>query len=194
VPSGIIVRLRFPNDHLIVWRIERCFVIASCVILDRDRFNPLSWACHGQLAVKDMLDDLQTRLPAIAISARDIDRLRHLAEAAMEKYPATAEFLAREIDRAEIIPADRPSGNVVTMQSQVTFIDDISGQKRTVTLVYPEEANVDAGKISVLTPIGAALIGLSAGQSIEFQTPSGGWRSLTALAVGSSWPASPSHG
>jgi regulator of nucleoside diphosphate kinase len=131
-----------------------------------------------------MLDNLQTRLPAIAISARDVDRLRLLAEAAMEKYPATAEFLAREIDRAEIIPADRSAGNVVTMQSEVTFVDDISGQQRTVTLVYPEDADVDAGKISILTPIGAALIGLSAGQSIEFQTPSGGWRSLTVSVVG----------
>jgi regulator of nucleoside diphosphate kinase len=140
-----------------------------------------------------MLDNLQIRLPAISISARDIDRLRHLAEAAMEKYPATAEFLAREIDRAEIIPADRSVRNIVTMQSEVTFIDDISGQKRTVILVYPEDADVDANKISILTPIGAALIGLSAGQSIEFQTPSGGWRSLTAIAVGSSWPASPAR-
>jgi regulator of nucleoside diphosphate kinase len=140
-----------------------------------------------------MLDNLQTRLPAIAISARDIDRLRHLAEAAMEKYPATAEFLAREIDRAEIIPADRSARNIVTMQSEVTFIDDISGQKRTVILVYPEDADVDAGKISILTPIGAALIGLSAGQSIEFQTPSGGWRSLTVLAVGLCWTAQPTR-
>jgi regulator of nucleoside diphosphate kinase len=130
-----------------------------------------------------MLDNLQTRLPAIAISARDVDRLRHLAEAAMDKYPATAEFLAREIDRAEIIPADRPAHNVVTMQSEVTFVDDISGQQRTVTLVYPEDADVDAGKISILTPIGAALIGLSEGQTIEFQTPAGGWRALTVLTV-----------
>jgi regulator of nucleoside diphosphate kinase len=133
-----------------------------------------------------MLHDLQTRLPSIAITARDADRLRHLADAAMNTYPATAEFLAREIDRAEIIPADRSTRGVVTMQSEVTFVDDISGQQRTVILVYPEEANLDAGKISVLTPIGAALIGLSAGQSIEFQTPSGGWRSLTVIAVGAS--------
>lgn len=146
-----------------------------------------------------MLNNLQIRLPAIAISAHDIDRLRHLAEAAMEKYPTTAEFLAREIDRAEIIPADRSviddiSGlrrkvNLVTMQSEVTFIDDISGQKRKVILVYPEDADVDAGKISILTPIGAALIGLTSGQSIEFQTPSGGWRSLSVIAVWSHWPA-----
>jgi len=50
-----------------------------------------------------------------------------------------------------------------------------------VTLVYPEEADVEAGKISVLTPIGAALIGLSAGQTIEFRIPGGRWRSLTLL-------------
>lgn len=145
-----------------------------------------------------MLDNLQIRLPAIAISTYDIDRLRHLAEAAMEKHPTTAEFLAREIDRAEIIPADRSviddiSGlrrkvNLVTMQSEVTFVDDISGEKRKVVLVYPEDADVDAGKISILTPVGAALIGLSTGQSIEFQTPSGGWRSLTVIAVWSHWP------
>ena len=93
-----------------------------------------------------MRHDLQTRLPSIAISGRDIDRLRHLAEAAIEKYPATAEFLAREIDRAEIIPADRPARNIVTMQSEVTFVDNISGQQRTVILVYPEDADVDACK------------------------------------------------
>jgi regulator of nucleoside diphosphate kinase len=106
-----------------------------------------------------------------------------LAEAAMEKYPTTAEFLAREIERAEILPADQPMRNVVSMQSEVTFRDDISGQVRTVTLVYPEDADVGAGKISVLTPIGAALIGLSPGHTIEFQTPAGGWRSLTVVKV-----------
>ncbi|KQW18880.1 nucleoside diphosphate kinase [Afipia sp. Root123D2] len=130
-----------------------------------------------------MYDDLQTRLPTIAISTNDAKRLRHLAEAAAEKYPATAEFLARELDRAEICPADRSMRNIVAMQSEVTFHDDISGQARTVTLVYPEAADVNANKISVLTPIGAALIGLSAGQTIEFQTPAGGWRSLTVTKV-----------
>ncbi len=130
-----------------------------------------------------MHQDLQTRLPAIAISARDIERLRQLAEAATDKYPATAEFLAREIDRAEIRHGDHPMHGVVGMQSEVSFRDDVSGQARTVTLVFPEAADVEAGRISVLTPIGAALIGLSAGQTIEFQTPAGGWRSLTVLKV-----------
>jgi len=130
-----------------------------------------------------MDQNLHARLPAIAINARDADRLRHLAEAAAEKYPETADFLAREIDRADIRPADEPMNGVVAMQSEVTFRDDVSDQTRTVTLVFPDEADVNAGKISVLTPIGAALIGLSAGQTIEFQTPAGGWRALTVVSV-----------
>jgi len=133
--------------------------------------------------VNDMHSDLQTRLPTIALSARDADRLRHLAEVAADRYPETAEFLAREIERAEIRSADQSMPNIVAMQSEVTFNDDIGGQSRTVTLVYPEEADVGANKISVLTPIGAALIGMPVGESIEFQTPAGGWRSLTVTRV-----------
>jgi regulator of nucleoside diphosphate kinase len=136
-----------------------------------------------QTKVSIMHNDLQTRLPPITISARDAEKLRHLAEVATEKYPATSEFLARELDRAKICPADRSMRDVVAMDSEVTFRDDVSGHARTVTLVYPDAADVDANKISVLTPIGAALIGLTIGQTIEFQTPSGGWRSLTVTKV-----------
>jgi len=103
------------------------------------------------------------------------------------KYPQTTDFLAREIERAEVLPDARVLPGLVTMNSDVTFRDDISTQERTVTLVYPEAADVETGKISILTPIGAALIGLSAGQTIEFQTPGGRWRSLTVLK------AYPSH-
>ncbi|MBS0528832.1 MAG: nucleoside diphosphate kinase regulator [Proteobacteria bacterium] len=130
-----------------------------------------------------MRNDLQTRLPSIVITAHDAEKLRHLADAAAKTYPATADFLSRELERASICPANRSMRNVVRMGSEVSFRDDISGNIREVTLVYPEAADVGAGRISILTPIGAALIGLSAGQSIEFQTPSGGWRSLTVIAV-----------
>lgn len=129
-----------------------------------------------------MAHDLQFQLPEIAIRAEDAERLRKLADAAADSYPQTAEFLAREIERATIVSNGARAGTVA-MQSEVTFRDDISGQTRTVTLVYPEAADVEAGRISILTPIGAALIGLSPGQTIEFQTPTGGWRSLTVLAV-----------
>lgn len=130
-----------------------------------------------------MIDYLQPELPPISMRMCDADRLRNIAEAASEKYPQTTEFLAREIDRAEILPDARLLPGLVTMESEVRFRDDISLQERSVTLVYPEAADVDAGKISILTPIGAALIGLSVGQTIEFQTPGGRWRSLTVLRV-----------
>ena len=126
---------------------------------------------------------LTPELPPISIRMCDADRLRNIAEAASEKYPQTTEFLAREIDRAEILTDAHSLPGLVTMECDVTFRDDISLQERSVTLVYPEAADVDAGKISILTPIGAALIGLSVGQTIEFQTPGGRWRSLTILKV-----------
>lgn len=130
-----------------------------------------------------MIDYLQPELPPISMRMCDADRLRNISEAASEKYPQTTEFLAREIDRAEILPDARLLPGLVTMESEVMFRDDISLQERSVMLVYPEAADVDAGKISILTPIGAALIGLSVGQTIEFQTPGGRWRSLTVLRV-----------
>lgn len=127
------------------------------------------------------MSHLTPELPPISLRMCDADRLRNIAEAAADKYPQTTEFLAREIERAEILPDARLLPGLVAMNSEVTFRDDISTQERTVTLVYPEAADVDAGKISILTPIGAALIGLSVGQTIEFQTPGGRWRSLTVL-------------
>ncbi|EKS41072.1 nucleoside diphosphate kinase regulator [Afipia broomeae] len=130
-----------------------------------------------------MVSHLQPELPPISLRMCDANRLRNIAEAASEKYPQTTEFLAREIERAEILPDARLLPGLVTMDSEVTFRDDISLQERAVTLVYPEAADVDAGRISILTPIGAALIGLSVGQTIEFQTPGGRWRSLTVLRV-----------
>jgi regulator of nucleoside diphosphate kinase len=122
-------------------------------------------------------------LPPITLSAPDFERLERLATAAADKFPRTADFLAREIARANVVPSAHILPGLVTMGSTVVFRDDASRQVRTVTLVYPDEADVSEGKISVLTPIGAALIGLSVGQSIEFQTPANGWKSLTVLRV-----------
>jgi regulator of nucleoside diphosphate kinase len=69
------------------------------------------------------------------------------------------------------------------MGSQVDFRDDGTAQVHRVTLVYPDQADITVGKISVLTPIGAALIGLYQGQTINWQSPAGDWRSLTVMAV-----------
>lgn len=122
-------------------------------------------------------------LPPIAVTARDFESLRRLADAGSDMFPAAADFLSREIERARLLQDDAPVTGLVMMGSTVAFRDDVTGQVRRVTLVYPDQADVSIGRISVLTPVGAALIGLSEGQAIEFRTPSGGVRSLTVLGV-----------
>lgn len=126
---------------------------------------------------------LQPELPPIAIVRRDMEKLVRIADAATGLMEQTGDFLAREIDRARVIEDFERLPGLVAMGSRVTFRDDVTGQQRTVTLVYPDEADLVQGRISVLTPVGAALIGLSVSQSIEWQTVSGGRRSLTVLAV-----------
>lgn len=123
-------------------------------------------------------------LPPITLSGIDYERLERLVQAAEKTAPETTDFLARELARATVAPSGFMLRGVIVMGSKTTFRDDTTGQIRTVRLVYPAEADIGAGKLSVLSPVGAALIGLSVGQSIEWQTPSAGWRSLTVLEVG----------
>lgn len=125
---------------------------------------------------------LRVDLPPISLSAADHERLGHLAEVGADTFPQAADFLAREVARANILSPGQKVTGLVTMGSTVDYYDD-TGQERRVTLVYPHEADVSAGKISVLTPIGAALVGLSVSQSIEWEMPGGGRRSLTVLKV-----------
>lgn len=123
------------------------------------------------------------QLPPIKIRQSDSERLGLLAQAIADVSPLTSEFLASEIDRATVVPDSDLLPGIVGMGSEVTFRDDATGQTKDVVLVYPKEADIASGRISVTTPIGAALIGLSAGQAISFETPSGGSRSLTVLEV-----------
>jgi regulator of nucleoside diphosphate kinase len=132
---------------------------------------------------RNMINASQTQLPPIKIRQADVERLAQLAEAAAETTPDTAEFLAGEVERATVVPDTAPLAGIVAMESEVVFRDDATGVQKRVTLVYPKAANIEAGRISVLTPIGAALIGLSAGQAISFATPSGERRSLTVMEV-----------
>lgn len=119
-------------------------------------------------------------LPPISVTTADFDRLSALARTPTH----AAEFLAREVGRARLIEPEAAGDALVTMNARVRYRDDVTGQERTVTLVYPGEADIEAGRLSVLTPVGAALIGRSAGQSIEWESPSGGVRSLTVTGVG----------
>ena len=133
--------------------------------------------------VKNMINLPRTSLPPIKIRQADSQRLALLAEAAAETVPATADFLAGEIERATVVPDTAPLAGIVGMESEVIFRDDATGVQKQVKLVYPKSADIEEGRISVLTPIGAALIGLEAGQAISFETPSGELKSLTVMEV-----------
>jgi regulator of nucleoside diphosphate kinase len=128
------------------------------------------------------MNDLHS-LPAIVISAEDHRRLQNIAEAAIQTHSDVAEYLQEELDRATVCNAALDCAPGVRMGSFVEFRDDKTGRVRSVQLVYPADADASDGRISVLTPIGAALIGLSEGQSIEWQTRSGEWKTLTVLKV-----------
>lgn len=121
--------------------------------------------------------------PQVFLSTADFGRLEALAAASLDKFPAAAGLLLKEIDRAEVRPQAELPPDVVKMRSRVRFRDEATGAVRRVQIVYPHEADIEADRISVLTLIGAALIGLQAGQSIDCPTVDGQTRALTVLGV-----------
>jgi len=124
----------------------------------------------------------QPALPPIKIAEDESRRLSSLANSTMDLFPRVAQFLARELERATVTEENDLRG-VVRMGSKVTYRDDETGASRKIVLVYPHEANIELSRISILTPVGAALIGLSAGQRINFETPDKRTRGLTVLSV-----------
>lgn len=122
-------------------------------------------------------------LPQIVIPANDYDRLATLAEAAERNMPQIADYLIRELDRAQVVADEECDEQIVRVGSHVTYRDEFNGRERTVMLVWPHDVDVNRSRISVLTLIGAALLGMKPLQSIEWPSPVGGPRKLTVLAV-----------
>jgi len=112
----------------------------------------------------------------IYITELDYNRLSGLIDRTRERNGSDREYLNKleaELDRAEIVePKDIPS-DVVTMRSKVRLKDLVSGESATYSLVFPTEANFADGKISVLAPIGTAILGYKKGDTIEWPVPSG---------------------
>jgi regulator of nucleoside diphosphate kinase len=121
-------------------------------------------------------------LPHILISTADEKRLTAIATAAMQSLPEVSATLLSELERADVWPETAMPANVVRIGSIIEFeVDD--GRRLKVQLVLPEDADINAGRISVLTPVGAALIGLSPGQSMEWSGNDGKEHLLTVLSV-----------
>jgi regulator of nucleoside diphosphate kinase len=123
------------------------------------------------------------RKPTITIAQGDHNRLRRLASAAADRMPEVADELLSELDRAKVVADTAVPADVARMGSTVEFKPD-TGPAKTVSLVFPEEANIAEGKVSILTPIGTALIGLKPGQSITWLARDGRPHQLTILSVG----------
>jgi regulator of nucleoside diphosphate kinase len=83
------------------------------------------------------------------------------------------EALKRELDRAIVVSTEAVPPDVVTMNSRVLYTDETAGARRLVSLAYPEDASAAEGRISVLATVGSALLGLSAGQAIDWDFPDG---------------------
>lgn len=81
--------------------------------------------------------------------------------------------LANELERAIVVPAERIPRDVVTMNSRLIYADESAGTAREVVLVFPGEADPWSGRVSVLAPVGCALLGLRVGQSIDWNLPNG---------------------
>jgi regulator of nucleoside diphosphate kinase len=121
--------------------------------------------------------------PRITLSAADYDRLSALVHAARRRLPDLAADLGAELARAYVLARGREPEHIVRMNSAVEFRDHNTGKIHNVFLVYPEDADISQRRISVLTPVGTALIGLRTGASIKWETPGGQTRQLTVLGV-----------
>jgi len=112
----------------------------------------------------------------IYITELDYNRLNGLIDRTRERNGADREYLNKleaELDRAEIVDPNDIPADVITMRSKVRLKDLVSGESNTYSLVFPTEADFAEGKISVLAPIGTAILGYKRGDTIEWPVPSG---------------------
>jgi regulator of nucleoside diphosphate kinase len=144
------------------------------------------WPLTGEenRSMSDFPDSAAEALrPPIVLSVPDHERLVALAATVLRRSPQVARLLMEETDRAEVVPAERMPADIVTVGSRVEFRDAGSGATHRVQLVLPAEADIGKGRISVLSLVGAGLVGLAAGQSIDWPTQDGRMRRLTVLGV-----------
>jgi regulator of nucleoside diphosphate kinase len=120
--------------------------------------------------------------PDIVLSTEDHRKLSQLAHAGISVASTVADDLLYELDRASVVPPEQLPRDAVRMGSSVRYRTD-DGDQREVTLVFPADADIDQNRVSVMTPIGAALIGLRKGQSITWIARDGRKHMLTALRV-----------
>lgn len=132
---------------------------------------------------------MEQSLPPITISSLDLERIEELlASASFRKLPGLDALLG-ELNRAKVVDPEEVPADLVTMNSTVVVLDEESNLQSELTLVYPNSPQ-PANPVSVLAPVGSALLGLSVGQSISWPLPNGRELRLRVLDIKSQPEAS----
>lgn len=121
-------------------------------------------------------------VPPITVTTLDLERIEELLDSEVSKRVPGIDALKYELERANVIePHEVPPG-LVTMNSTVLCCDELTMSEYELTLVYPNAAN-QSDRVSILAPVGSALLGLSVGQKISWQVPGGRILQLHVLEV-----------
>lgn len=121
--------------------------------------------------------------PEIIISAQDMDSLEGLLSAPSARSRSDLDALRSELDRADVREAEDMPDDVIMMNSRARFLEENTGRQYELTLSFPRDASAEAGRVSIFSPAGSALLGLSVNQSIDWLTPDGKAIRLNVLAV-----------
>lgn len=124
-----------------------------------------------------------SKKPDITISSLDAERLEHLLETLPQADVAGRAELEAELARATIVEPQKMPPNVVTMNSTVQFLMAETHEEFELTLVYPKDVDGSGKTVSILAPVGSALLGLSQGDEIEWAKPSGGMTTVKVTAI-----------
>ncbi len=122
--------------------------------------------------------------PDIIVSTDDLERLEALLAMPPNRGRSDLDGLRHELERATVVDADAIPDHIVTLNRRTRFREESSGREYELTLAWPHEASGADGRVSIFSPAGSALLGLSIGQQIDWRTPDGHAIRLTVLAVG----------
>ncbi|RZA35017.1 MAG: nucleoside diphosphate kinase regulator [Lysobacteraceae bacterium] len=121
--------------------------------------------------------------PTILVSWLDMDRLDRMLDSLPSAQAGARDALLDELGRAGLAEPWEMPPDVVTMNSRVRFVFDGSEQEVTMTLSYPKDMDGEADRLSILTPVGTAMLGLKVGDSISWQRPDGALFELSVRGI-----------